>query len=259
MLEYFDTSAKNPSRVVEQTNMELGGAFPYLFSRNFANELSQISARLIDMIIQNIKLNMASLKPEPNKPFVVLMFSTQNSVGKTLLAHKIINQMRSMNNKVLFLNYRAEDSDLEEEEDFNHSFHYTVKSNFIDITDLQQLMDSRYLRKNNTPYDYIFIEIPSIVYHTYPIKLLSQVDLSLFVVRSSNNFTRADKTALKTFREAAPDNFLVVLNEVEIYNLDELLTEIPRNRTGWINRIKAMYLNATKYKITVKREVKNRG
>ncbi len=259
MLEYFDTSAKNPTRVVEQTGMELGGAFPYLFSRNFANELSQISARLIDMIIQNIKLNMASLKPEPEKPYVVLIFSTQNAVGKTLLAHKIINQMRSMNNKVLFLNYRAEDHEVEEEEDFNHSYHYTVRSNFIDITDLQQLMDSRYLRKNNTPYDYIFIEIPSIVYHTYPIKLLSEVDLSLFVVRSSNNFTRADKTALKTFREAAPDNFLVVLNEVELYNLDELLTEIPKNRTGWMNRIKTMYLNATKYKITVKREVKNRG
>ncbi|MBE0650342.1 MAG: LysM peptidoglycan-binding domain-containing protein [Bacteroidales bacterium] len=259
MLEYFDTSAKNPSRVVEQTGMELGGAFPYLFSRNFANELSQISARLIDMIIQNIKLNLASLKPEPEKPYLVLLFSTQNGVGKTLLAHKIINQMRSMGNKVLFLNYSAEDSELEEEEDFNHSFHYTVKSNFIDVSDLQELMDSRYLRKNNTPYDFIFIEIPSIVYHTYPIKLLSQVDLSLFVVRSSNKFTRADKTALKTFREAAPNNFLVVLNEVELYNLDELLTEIPKNRTGWMNRIKAAYLNATKYKITVKREVKNRG
>lgn len=259
MLEYFDTSAKNPSRVVEQTGMELGGAYPYLFSRNFANELSQISTRLIDMIIQNIKLNVASLKPEPEKPYVILIFSTQNGVGKTLLAHKIINQMRSMGNKVLFLNYRAEDYEIEEDEDFNHSFHYTVKSNFIDVADLQQLVDNRYLRKNNTPYDYIFIEIPSIVYHTYPIKLLSEVDLSMFVVKSSNSFTRADKTALRSFREAAPKNFLVVLNEVELYNLDELLTEIPKNRTGWMNRIKAMYLSATKYKITVKKEVKNRG
>ncbi len=259
MLEYFDTSAKNPSRVVEQTGMELGGAYPYLFSRNFANELSQISARLVDMIIQNIKLNLASLQPEPEKPYVILTFSTQNGVGKTLLTHRIINQMRSMGNKVLFLNYRAEDYEIEEEEDYNHSFHYTVKSNFIDVTNLQQLVDNRYLRKNNTPYDYIFIEIPSIVYHTYPIKLLSEVDLAMFVVKSSNSFTRADKTALKSFREAAPNNFLVVLNEVELYNLDELLTEIPRNRTGWMNRIKTMYLYATKYKITVKKEVKNRG
>lgn len=259
MFEYFDTSAKNPTRVVEQTEMELGGAFPYMFSRNFANELSLISNRLVDMIIQNIKLNLVNLKPEPKKPYLILLFSTQNAVGKTLLAHKITNQMRLMGNKVLFLNYRAEDSEIEEEEDYNHSFHYTVKNDFIDVTDLQELIDTRYLRKNNTPYDYIFLEIPSIVYHIYPIKLLSQVDLALFIVKSSNKFTRADKTALKSFREATPNNFLVVLNAVELYNLDELLTEVPKNRTGWVNRIKSVYLHATKYKITVKREVKNRG
>ena len=258
MFEYFDTSAKNPTRVVEQTEMELGGAYPYMFSRNFANELAFISGRLIDMIIQNIKLNLASQKTSPEKPYIILVFSTQNQVGKTLLTKKIANQMRLMGNKVLTLNYRAEDSEIEEEEDFNHSFHYTVKNNFIDVSDLQELVDNRYLRKNNTPYDYIFIEIPSIVYHIYPIKLLSQVDLSLFIVKSSNNFTRADKTALKSFREAAPDNFLVILNEVELYNLDELLTEIPKNRTGWMNRMKSMYRHATGYKIVVKKEVKNR-
>jgi len=258
MLEYFDTSAKNPTRVVEQTQMELGGAYPYLFSRNFANELTFISGRLIDMIIQNIKRNLASQDIPPEKPYIILIFSTQKQVGKTLLAQKIANQMRLMGNKVLTLNYRAEDSEIQEDEDFNHSFHYTVKNNFIDVSDLQELVDNRYLRKNNTPYDYIFIEIPSIIYHVYPLKLLSQVDLSLFIVKSNNKFTRADKTALKSFREAAPDNFLVILNEVELYNLDELLTEIPKNRTGWMNRIKAMYRRATRYKIVVKKEVKNR-
>ena len=258
MFEYFDTSAKNPARVVEQTEMELGGAYPYMFSKNFANELAYISGRLVDMIIQNIKLNLASLQPQPEKPYIILVFSTQNQVGKTLLTQKIASQMRLMGNKVLTLNYRAEDSTVEEEEDYNHSFHYTVKNNFIDISDLQELVDSRYLRKNNTSYDYIFIEIPSIVYHIYPLKLLSQVDLSLFIVKSSNNFTRADKTALKSFREAAPDNFLVILNEVELYNLDELLTEIPKNRTGWRNRMRTMYRSATRYKIVVKKEVKNR-
>lgn len=258
MFEYFDTSAKNPTRVVEQTEMELGGAYPYMFSRNFANELAFISGRLTDMIIQNIKRNLASQDPPPEKPYIILIFSTQNQVGKTLLTKKIANQMRLMGNKVLTLNYRAEDSEVQEEEDFNHSFHYRVKNNFIDVSDLQELVDNRYLRKNNTPYDYIFIEIPSIVYHVYPLKFLSQIDLSLFIVKSNNKFTRADKTALKSFREAAQDNFLVILNEVELYNLDELLTEIPKNRTGWMNRMRSMYRYVTRYKIVVKKEVKNR-
>ncbi|HDO06305.1 MAG TPA: LysM peptidoglycan-binding domain-containing protein, partial [Bacteroidetes bacterium] len=47
MLEYFDTSMKNPSRVTEQTGMQLAGAYPIMSSRHQANELSQITNRLV--------------------------------------------------------------------------------------------------------------------------------------------------------------------------------------------------------------------
>lgn len=259
MMELYDTSTRYPSRVVEQTGMPLAGAYPYLYSKHVANELSQISSRLIEMIIQNIKLNLNKLTPEVEKPYLILIFSTQNGVGKSLLAHKIITQMRFMGNKVLFLNYRSDDDEVEEE-DFNHSYHYTVKNDFIDLEDLQQLVDSRFLRKNNTPYDYIFLEIPSIVYHTYPIKLLSEIDLALFVIKSNDHFSKADKNAIKPLQEVATNNFLVVLNEVELVNLEELLSMVPKTRTGLLNKFKTMFSYAAQYKIVVKKkEVKNRG
>ncbi len=253
MLEYFDTSLKNPSRVMEQTEMQLAGAYPMLSSRHMANEMSQITNRLVDMMIQNIKLNLEKREPKPEKPYVVLIFSTQNQTGKTLIAQKIINRMRSMGDKILFLNYK-EGEKVPGDEDFNYTYHYEIKNNFIDISNLQELMDSRYLRKQNTAYDYIFLELPSIIYHTYPIKLLSEVDLAIFVIKSSNRYAKADKTAMEIFREAYGGQPIVVLNEVELFNLDDLMSDLPKTRKTNLDKFKNLLKYPSKYKIVFKKE-----
>ena len=253
MLEYFDTSLKNPSRVMEQTEMPLAGAYPMLSSRHLANEISQITNRLVDMMIQNIKLQLEKSEPKPEKPYVVLVFSTQNQTGKTLIAQKIINRMRSMGDKILFLNYK-EGEEVPGDEDFNYTYRYEIKNNFIDVSNLQELMDSRYLRKKNTAYDYIFLELPSIIYHTYPIKLLSEVDLAIFVIKSSNRYAKADKTAMEIFREAYGGQPIVVLNEVELFNLDDLMSDLPKTRKTNLDKLKNLLKYPSKYKIVFKKE-----
>lgn len=253
LLEYVDTSTKNPSKVVEQTGMQLGGAYPYLSSKHLAKELSQISNRLIDMVIQNVKLNLSKQDPEPEKPYFILIFSTQKQVGKTLLSQKIINRMRAMGDKVLYLNYTHDKADLQEE-DYNQSYHYEIKNNFIDVKNLQELVDTKYLRKSNIPYDYIFLEIPSIIYHTYPIKLLSQVNLALYIIKSTNSYSKADKTAINLYREAAGKDPLVLINEVELYNLEDLLSNLPNSKPGFKARLKKVIAYPSKFKIVIKKE-----
>ncbi len=255
MMEYFDTSLKNPSRVTEQTGMQLAGAYPILSSRHQANELSQITNRLVDMMIQNIKLSLGKAEPHLQKPYIVLIFSTQNKTGKTLITKKIINRMRSMGDKILFLNYddgkAVSNSD---EEDYNYTYRYEIKNNFIDVANLQQLMDDRYLRKTNTEYDFIFLELPSIIYHTYPIKLLSEIDLALFVIKSNNRYSNADKTAMRIFKEAYASNPIVILNEVELFNLTDLMSDLPKNKRNTLSRLKNLLKYPAKYKIVFKKE-----
>jgi len=253
MLEYFDTSVKNPARVIEKTALPLAGAFPYLSSKSQANELSSISNRLTDMIIQNIKLNLTKSEKQPEKPYLILLLSTQNGVGKTLIGKKLVNRLRSMGAKILFLNYLTDDID-PMDEDFNQSYYYTIKNNFIDVENLQQLIDNKALRKTNTAYDFIFLEIPSIIYHTYPIKLLSEVDLALFILKGNSKFSKADEHAMETFKEAALTTPMVVLNEIELYNLEDIISEVPKTKSTWIERLKVMLTYPSKYKIVIKKE-----
>ncbi len=253
MLEYFDTSMKNPSRVAKATKMKLAGAFPRLSSKSKANELAFVSRRLIDIMIQNIKLSLNKETDKPHgDPYVVAVFSTQNGVGKTIICERIINRLREVGDSVLYLNYKSESNN---SDDFNHSFNYEISDNFIDVENLQQLISSKYLRKTNKPYDFIFIELPSIVYHTYPIKFIGQVDLSLYLINATNKLTKADITALDTYNEVAMNKPMVIINEVELYNLDELLSDVPViTKPDRLAKIKKLFSTPFKYRININRK-----
>ena len=94
---------KNPSRVAKATNMKLAGAFPRLSSRSKANELAFVSQRLIDIIIQNIKLSLTkNSNPIDNSPTIISVFSTQDNVGKTIIADRIIKRLREVGDSVLY-------------------------------------------------------------------------------------------------------------------------------------------------------------
>lgn len=254
-LEYFDTSMKNPSRVMKETNLKLAGAFPLLSSKGKSRELVLINNRLIDIIIQNMKmfLNKNIIKTD-NSPFIVLIYSTQDDVGKTLLSKKIVTRLREIGDKVLFLNYSDQDMD-EEEQDFNYFFKYDINENFIEIENLQELISSHYLRKENQTYKYIFIELPSIVLNTYPIKFIQQVDLAFYIIKASSKLNRADITAQETFTELLRFKPVVVLNEVELYNLEELLTDVPkRTKPDIYQKVKHILAYPLKYRISFNKQ-----
>ncbi|MBC8319542.1 MAG: LysM peptidoglycan-binding domain-containing protein [Bacteroidetes bacterium] len=253
LLEYFDRSMKNPSQVVKSTNMKLAGAFPRLSSRSQANELAFISQRLIDIIIQNIKLKLSKeVVKKETRPYFIAVYSTQNSVGKTLLCERIINRLREIGDNVLYLNHSSDD---DAEEDFNYSCTYKITDNFMDIKDLQQLISSKYLRIQNKPYDFIFLELPSIVYNTYPIKLISTVDISLYVISATSNLSKADKTALDTYNDVVLNKPMVVINAVELYNLDEILSDMPGIiKYTTIGKIKQLLVYPFKYRIHINRK-----
>lgn len=253
LLEYFDTSVKNPARVAKSTNMKLAGAYPRLSSRSKANELSFISRRLIDIIIQNIKLNLSKeIGDKDRDPYIITVFSSQNKVGKTLLCERIVNRLREVGDNVLYLNYTNGDV---ETEDYNFSYGYKVTENFIDIENLQQLISLKYLRKSNVPYDFIFIELPPIVYNTYPLKLVGSADLSLYIINATNSLTKADKTALATFETVVSHKPMVIINEVELYNLDELLSDVPQlTKPDTIGKLKHMLARPFKYRININRK-----
>ncbi len=233
-LEYFDSSLKRPDKAVEIIGYKLAGAYPLLSSANEQQDMVFVSNRLIEMIIQNIKLKLAhnSLYPA-TKPYLILFFSTQDQVGKTFLAHKIANKLRTYGEKVLQLNYNADET--VEGDDYNLSYNYEMGEDFVEVDNLQQLMQSNVLRRENYNYDYILLEIPSIMYHSYPLKLMQDVDVSLLVLKASSNWEKADAASVDMLSGVLRDPPMVILNEADSYAIDEIISgmKIQRKRKTW--------------------------
>ena len=252
VLEYFDSSMRNPSRVIKETEMKFGGAYPILNSDSNSSDLRLFARRLIDIMIQNLKMAVGKVDKEPK---IVLLFSTQKQTGKSLLGRKIVNRLREIGDKVLYLNYCLNDECDEKEDDFNFSYTYKVEDNFIDIKDFSELIKEKALRKENSSYSYVFLEIPPIIFNSYPINLLQQIDFAFYVLEASSKLTKADKLAINTLKDICPIELQVILNKVELYALEELLSVVPkRDRKKFVSKIKFIITYPFNYKFSSKKE-----
>jgi len=175
------------------------------------------------------------------KPYLILIFSTKNDVGKTLLTKKIINKFASYGEKVLYLNYSHDNTDNQIDEANDNYLFYKIRNNFSEIKDFNELINTKYLRQRNFEYDYIFVEIPAIIYHTYPLELMKSFDISILCVKANHRWQKADITALDTMKEVSGDDPIVILNQTELFVLETIINGIPSNEK------KSKYKNIKKY------------
>jgi polysaccharide biosynthesis transport protein len=254
VLEYFDTSIKSPDRVSNKVGYKLAGAYPLIDSANDQQDLVFVSNRLIELIIQNIKMsiNRNTLYPA-QKPYLILFFSTQDGVGKTFIAHKVANKLRTYGEKVLQLNYKSDESDSDYDEDYNLSYTYKINDNFVEVKDLQELMQGNVLRRENYNYDYILLELPSIMYHSYPMELMQNVDVSLLVIKASSQWEKADVSAVESLTDLLRQPPLTILNEADEFAIDEIISgmKIQRNKKTW-KRVKHVITYPSRIRIQVK-------
>lgn len=253
VLEYFDASLKKPEKVAEQIGLRLAGAFPYLGSTVRLRDSVFISNRLIEMIIQNIKRSISQGAVFTTaKPHLILFFSTQEGVGKTFLISKIANKLRTYGEKVIVLNY-SENAESEAVNDYNLAYNYSIKDNFSEVKNIKELIDSKILRKDNYLYDYILIEIPSIIFHAFPMELIQQVDASLLVVKATNSWNKADAGALEIIKDLAKEPPMVILNEAEDYAIEEMISGVKMQKTdGTLYKIKNWLTIPARIRIQVK-------
>ena len=224
VLEYFDASNKTPERIIKATNLNLAGAYPSLNTQEENVDLPYVNNRMSEMIIQNLKLRLryTSIK-KPVKPYFVLIFSTQPEAGKTYAGHKIKEKLQEFGSNVLYLNYKpSEDQEYSESE-----YIYDINNQFFETEHIRELLDKTALRSDNREYDYILLEIPNIIHNTYPLDLMRTLDAALLVTRATTTWKKADRMALENFNRVAEEEPMIILNDVEMFVIDEMLHGVP--------------------------------
>ena len=117
-----------------------------------------------------------------------------------------------------------------------NTINYQIDNRFVEIKNINELLVSKYLRKDNYKYDYIFLEIPAIIYHSYPLELMNSVDIALMVTKASEKWRKSDISALNSILEVSREKPMVVLNKTELFALEDIINDIPEKKKRSIRK-----------------------
>ncbi|MDZ7740879.1 MAG: hypothetical protein U5Q03_03800 [Bacteroidota bacterium] len=208
---------------------------------------------MLEIIIQNIKLNISKNSIyQSDKPYLVLLVSTKPETGKTTLATNLIRKLREFGEKVLYLNYEKDEGE-NGDQDLNYAIRYKLDNKFVEIKHISDLIQSQFIREENYKYDYIFLELPSIIYNSFPLDLIETVDLSLLVLNAKDHWQKSDTNAIQTFLQVTREKPMAVLNMAEIYALEDIVNAVPKQSGFSIRKkLKEILIYPSKVRIRVK-------
>jgi succinoglycan biosynthesis transport protein ExoP len=106
---------------------------------------------------------------------------------------------------------------------------YLIGTDYFNSTNYQNLIQDQII-KNSQP-DYVIIEIPPILYYSYPSELIASADLTMLICRANRSWTDADNGALETLKKITKCEPVALLNGVEINVVETVLGDLPKKRS----------------------------
>ncbi len=225
LLEFLDQNLKTAQRAEKAIGLNVAAIFPNLNKVSKKLNVEYIKKRSLAVIARQLILNTERLRVK-DKPNTNILFSSIDGEGKTKLARLLLEKLAKTGYNVLFLTCNQVEPIAGVKTLFytaNHAFHRVEE-----IEDLE----ADFTGVDLNVFDYIFIEIPGILKHSYPINLFRSIDHSFIVTRANRAWSKADATALKDITEFVKDNKpQVLLNGVEMLEMETVLGDLPKKRS----------------------------
>jgi hypothetical protein len=108
--------------------------------------------------------------------------------------------------------------------------YYRVDGNYNLANNYQDLLRMNNFSIGYTP-DYVLIELPPILYYSYPPGLITSADMAILVCRANRVWSSADQGALDTFMKMTSIKPLYLLNGVDLMVVETILGNIPKKRS----------------------------
>ncbi|MDE3253459.1 MAG: hypothetical protein KGO92_11675 [Bacteroidota bacterium] len=267
-MEYADNTLRNAKKAGSLLNIRALGMLPRIVRKPITSQFPFVLTRLLEIAVQNIEQSFATTA-NGSKPRLILIASTQNKEGKTVVATNLTKKLSEQGEKVLLLKPDMENGNSTKPQryplvtrlfgyadpriDQTHPFltvpenclpgsqlqHFTLSSRFYQTKNYTELLSDP-VRAKVADYDYIIMELPALLSHNYPAELVAQADLTLLVVRSNRNWSEADQTSLEGLKELTGNKIQFLLNGVNLQEVESLLGELPKQRSFIRKKIKSV-------------------
>ena len=236
VLEYFDNTIKTPKRAAKLSGLDLLSAYPKFTKKTDGIDFDFVQNRLIEQAIQKMRSLLEVEGIHKKKPINILVFSTQQTDGKSRVQADFTHKLREFGFSVLSANYKLANY----RPKFSYTIdgiekpiYYSLNSNSYNKQNIQEMLGTE---NNTSDFDFVIIEIPSITHQAFPPGLVKDVDFGIMVTRANRTWTKSDENSLAGIMQFMKFNPLIFLNGAQVETLEVLLGELPRNRS-FIRRI----------------------
>ena len=237
ILEFLDGNLNTARRAEDKIGLKVSSIFPVINEKSNKIDFDYLKNKAVNAISRNIILNQFK-KEKGQMPVVNMFFSTQDSEGKTFICEHLITKLCELEYRTLHVTYDAYEFKLGEP--CYQKLQYEVSDHLYKISKVEEF-DKEEEIKDFKYYDFIILELPSIIKNPFPVKLAATMDYTFLVTRANRAWGEADKNALALFNEATtgPEPS-IILNGIKTLEMETVVGDIPKKRSiirRWIKQI----------------------
>jgi len=237
VLELLDGNLNTAKRAEDKIELNVSSIFPVISEKNKKLDYDYLKNKAVNAISRNVILNQYK-KEKENEPVINMLFSTQENEGKTFICKHLIDKLCELDYKILHVTYDEQDLGLTG--DYYHKIIYTISDKLYKISNVQEFDVDNTISDFNI-FDFVILEIPSIIKNPFPVKLASTMDYTFLVTRANRAWGEADKNALNLFKEATtgPEPS-IILNGVKVLEMETVVGDLPKERSlirSWVKKI----------------------
>ncbi|HCE56704.1 MAG TPA: hypothetical protein DER09_02630, partial [Prolixibacteraceae bacterium] len=233
-IEFLNPNIRTAKRAAECSGLKIISVIPDLRHSKKQVDYNYVISRAFAITAQKMSSYLFNLK---SRPFTSIVLSNFDGEGKSYVISGISEKLKEFGYKVLVLSHNAELTATNAE-----IRNYRIDSNFPIINEFSNLYTVSG-EENLKNFDFVFVEIPGVIHHPTPHKLLKNADNLIIVTRADRPWINADNLSVSNLIEnAGQDKLVMILNHINIDELENVLGELPGKKTLLRQFVKRLFM-----------------
>jgi len=107
---------------------------------------------------------------------------------------------------------------------------FMIDPEYYSVETFRDLLENSGLSTGISP-DFVIIEIPPVLYYSFPPKLVSNAHLAVLIARANRVWSPSDQGALDTIKKITSREPVLLVNGVELQAIETILGDLPKKRS----------------------------
>lgn len=229
--EFLDQTIKDPSRAERLSRLRIIGAFADDSIHLSSIDYEAVHEKSSRILLQNIRWEWEKHYGGLIGPRFIGFASANFHEGKTEVMQQLKSAINRNGRTALIVSPNPELGP--------EVVHYKVDTDFSHQKNMAIFL-SDLGRPDWIEFDYILMEFPSLLEHSYSMRVIREMHLILYCISASRNWKKADNAVVEAMLDTKRNRMVGVLTNTHVDYLDSILGQVPKKRSKFRRLMKSI-------------------